>query len=102
MLYDQSVLIKIRNYGALKYTKERIASILGLNAKDREQFYIDFEDPESEIREMWGQGVAIGDYNIDAELAKAAESGDTNSIIELSYRQYYQKVDQVKQDLFGV
>lgn len=102
MQYDQSMLIKIRNYGALKYTKERIASILGLNKDDRIQLFNDFENPESEVRKFWDQGMAIGDYNIDAELAKAAESGDTNSIIELSYRQYYQKVDQVKQDLFGV
>jgi len=102
MQYDQAVLMKIRNYGALKYSKEKIAAILGLTKDERETFFSDFDDKESEVRRFWEQGVAIGDYNIDAELAKSAEGGDTNSIIELSYRQYYQKTDQIKNELFGI
>ncbi len=99
---DQSTLIKIRNYGALKYPPDKICSILGLNGDERERFLVEFEDLETQIRTFYEQGVAIGDYNIDAELAKKSEKGDVLAIMELQKRQYYSNISRLKKDLFGV
>ena len=99
---DQSTLIKIRNYGALKYTPEKICSILALHGDDKDRFLVEFDNQESDIRIFYEQGYAIGDYNIDAELAKKSEKGDIFAIVELGKRQYYNTVNRLKKDLFGV
>jgi hypothetical protein len=102
MQFDQSTLIKIRNYGALKYPPGKIVVILGLTEEEKTLFFNEFNKKDSELRRYYEQGVAIGDYNIDAELAKTAEKGDTNAIIELNYRQFYQRIDHLRNELFGV
>lgn len=99
---DQNTLIKIRNYGALKFSAEKICQILGLRGDEKEHFLLSFDDPESDIRQFYDQGTAIGEYNIDAELAKKAETGDIFSIIEQSKRQYHRRIDDMKKNLFGV
>ena len=99
---DQSTLVKIRNYGALKFTADKICKILGLRGDDKEYFLVEFADPESDVSIFYEQGVAIGDYNIDAELAKKSEKGDVFAIVELSKRQYHNSINQLKKDLFGI
>ncbi len=99
---DQSSLIKIRNYGALKYAPERICKILGLFGEDSQRFIVEFQDEESQIRQFYDQGVAIGDYNIDAELAKQSEKGDIMSIMQLQERQEKTKISNLKNQLFGI
>lgn len=101
-MLDQSTLIKIRNYGALKYSPEKICNILAFHGEEKEHFLVEFEDMESQVRIFYEQGVAIGDYNIDAELAKQSEKGDILAIIELNKRQYYNNINRLKKDLFGV
>jgi len=99
---DQSTLIKIRNYGALKYAPERICKMLGLFGEDSQRFLVEFEDEESQIRQFYDQGVAIGDYNIDAELAKQSEKGEILAIIQLQERQEKTKISTLKHELFGI
>lgn len=99
---DQSNLIKIRNYGALKYTPQQICRILGLSQDDSERFMVEFQDEESDIRKYYDQGVLFGDYNIDAELAKQSEKGDIMAIIQLQERQEKTKISRLKKDLFGI
>ncbi|MCD6345994.1 MAG: hypothetical protein J7L96_01100 [Bacteroidales bacterium] len=102
MTLDQNTLNKIRNYGALKYTADRICVLLGLDEKDQDWFLEQMEEPGSRVRKFYDQGVAIGEYNQDVELAKQGEKGDVLSIIELSKIQFHRKIDKVKNDLFGV
>ena len=99
---DQSTLIKIRNYGALKYAPERICKMLGLFGDDAQSFLVEFQDEGTQIRQYYDHGVAIGDYNIDAELAKQSEKGDILSIIELNNRQERTKISSLKKQLFGI
>lgn len=99
---DQSSLIKIRNFGALKYTPERICKMLGLFGENAQRFLVEFQDDESEIRQFYDQGVAIGDYNIDAELAKQSEKGEILAIIELNNRQQRTRINTLKKELFGL
>lgn len=102
MLIDQNILTKIRNYGALKYTVDRIIVLLGLDPDEAEEFTVLFEDRKSQVRRLYEQGVAIGEYNIDVELAKAGEKGDVFAIMEIGKQQETRKLNQLKKDLFGV
>lgn len=102
MRVDQNTLNKIRNYGALKYTCDRMCILLGLDSRDQAWFIGQMEDARSEVRKFYDQGVAIGEYNQDVELAKQGEKGDVLSIIELNKIQHDRKVNKVKKDLFGV
>lgn len=99
---DQSSLIKIRNYGALKYEPEQICKILGLSSDDSQRFLVEFQDEESEVRKFYDQGVLFGDYNIDAGLTKQSEKGDIMAIIQLQERQEKTKISRLKKELFGI
>lgn len=102
MTIDQNILNKIRNYGALKYTSDRICVLLGLEGEDMDWFLDQMEDSKSQVRKFYDQGVAIGEYNQDVELAKQGEKGDVLSIIELNKIQDDRRVNKVKDELFGV
>lgn len=102
MVVDQNTLIKIRNYGALKYTVARMIVLLNLDPDEADAFEQEFQDPLSAIRRYYEQGLAIGEYNIDVELAKAGEKGDVLAIMEINKRNENRKIDQVRKDLFGV
>lgn len=100
--FDKTLLIKVVNFGALKYGPHQICKLLGLNSVQKEEFMIHFNNVESELRIHYEKGLSIGEYNLDAELAKQGEKGDVFSIIELSKRQYHRKMDDMKSDLFGI
>jgi len=89
MTLDQNTLSKIRNYGALKDT-------------EKEAFLQEYSDPQSQVRRYYDQGVAIGEYNADVELAKLGEKGDVLAIVELSRIQHKRRIDQTRHDLFGI
>jgi len=102
MLIDQNTLIKIRNYGALKYTVDRIVVLLGVDPDEELKFVEEFQDPKSQVRRYYEQGVAIGEYNIDVELAKAGEKGDVLAIMEISKKQDHRRISGLRKELFGV
>lgn len=102
MTLDETILNKIRNYGALKYRPRRIVELLGLNSEEQAFIVRELEDPDSIAYRYYRQGVKIGEYNVDAELAKNAEKGDILSIQELSDRQHKREMDDLKRELFGI
>ena len=102
MTLDQNTLSKIRNYGALKYTADRICTLLALDESEKEAFLQEYSDPQSQVRRYYDQGVAIGEYNADVELAKLGEKGDVLAIVELSRIQHKRRIDQTRHDLFGI
>lgn len=102
MLIDQNTLIKIRNYGALKYTSDRIIVLLGLDPEEARRFNEEFRDELSQVRRFYEQGVAIGEYNIDVELAKQGEKGDVFAIMEINKQHENRRIDQLRNELFGV
>lgn len=99
---DAAILDKVREFGRLKYPKERIALLLGMSEEHRQKFFLQFNDTESEIRKAYEQGLVLGDVEIDIALAETAKTGDTFTAAELSYRQYYQRIDNLRKELFGV
>ncbi len=97
-----TMIDKIREFGRLKYSRARILAALALSLQEEKKFTIEFDDPASKIRIAYEQGFVLGDVEIDAALAKIAATGDTFSAAELSLRQYYQRVDEQRKELFGL
>lgn len=102
IVYDNVLLTKVMNFGALKYGPYKICKLLGFTLEQTDEFLVHFADEQSDIRIKYEQGVSIGDYNLDAELAKLGESGDVLAISTLGTRQYHRKMDEMKKDLFGI
>ena len=93
---------QIRTFGAVGYSPERIANILNLKGHDREEFLIRITTEHDPYYQAWINGQAIGEWNIDAELAKAAEKGDTDAIELQSDRARARQVKDLRLKMFGV
>ncbi|MDR1629931.1 MAG: hypothetical protein LBS36_06935 [Oscillospiraceae bacterium] len=99
---DATTLNKIRNFGALNYAPERIADLLGCVGEERRKLLLDFADEQSNIATTYRQGQGIGKYNIDAQLAKDAEKGNTESVSLLQERRKAETIEILKKELFGI
>lgn len=93
---------QIRTFGAVGYSPERIANILNLKGHDREEFLIRITTENDPYYQAWINGQAIGEWNIDAELAKAAEKGDTDAIELQSDRARARQIKDLRLKMFGV
>lgn len=93
---------QIRTFGALNYTPERICQLLGLKKNKREALLYRITLPGDIYFEAYQQGLALGEYNIDAELAKKAEKGDKDSITLLEERKNKRAEKDLRMKLFGI
>lgn len=93
---------QIRSFGALGYSADRIASILNLRGKERAELLFRLSLPNDEYYTAYQNGLAVGEWNIDAELAKQAERGDVESITALAARSKERKMKDLKNNLFGI
>ena len=100
MLTDK--IEQIKGYGKFKYSPERITVLLGLTRVDRQTFLQEFENPESDVRLAYEQGVALGEYEIDEALLKMATDDNVIAATELSRRRYYANINRIKKELFGI
>lgn len=96
--YVQSV----RTFGALSYTPERICRLLGLKKDESIVLLLRIETPGDVYYEAYQQGCALGEYNIDSELAKKAEKGDIESITLLEERKNERSEKDMRFKLFGI
>jgi hypothetical protein len=102
MYLDEQQLAQVKSCGLVGTQPNQICKILGFVGETRRSFLIDFENEESKIRMIYDEGVAIGEYNIDAKLTKEAEKGDVFSIQQLKKNQEKREVDDLVKNLFGV
>lgn len=93
---------QIRTFGALNYMPERICQLLGLKKAKREALLYRITLPGDIYFEAYQQGLALGEYNIDAELAKKAEKGDNDSITLLEARKNERTEKDLRMKLFGI
>ena len=93
---------QIRTFGALNYTPERICQLLGLRKVKREALLYRISISGDVYYEAYLQGLALGEYNIDAELAKKAEKGDNDSITLLEERKNERAEKDLRLKLFGI
>lgn len=105
---DKSTLIgneyvsQVRTFGALGYTPERICNLLGLRGKEKIALHIRISMPGDVYYDAYCNGSALGEYNIDAELAKKAEAGDVAAIETLETRKQERIVKDLRNQLFGI
>ncbi len=101
MIGDDYVL-QVRTFGALGYTPDRICRLLKLNKKDSISLKLRIELAGDAYNEAYQQGRYLGEYNIDAELAKKAEKGDVEAVMLLEERKHDRQVKDLRYKLFGV
>lgn len=94
--------LQVRTFGALGYTPDRICRLLKLSKKDSVSLMLRISIPGDAYHEAYFQGQYIGEYNIDAELAKKAEKGEADAIMLLEERKHERKVKDLRLKLFGV
>lgn len=105
---DKSVLIgdeyvsQVRTFGALGYTPHRICTLLGLRGKERTALTVRLLMLGDVYYDAYRNGCALGEYNIDAELAKKAETGDVSAIETLETRKQERTVKDLRNQLFGI
>lgn len=102
MQITKDIKHKIRNFGALQYSPDKICTLLGLEPVERAELIAELNNPTSELKRTYEQSKAIADYNIDAELTKKAEKGDIMAILEIEKKQYMRNVDETRKKLFGI
>ena len=100
-LSDQYVN-QVKTFGALGYTPERICQLLGLRKAKRIALLYRIGISGDIYYEAYHQGRALGEYNIDAELAKKAEKGDKYSITLLEERKNERAEKDLRMKLFGI
>lgn len=93
---------QVRAFGSLGYTPDRIASILPLTSHQRLALIARINTKNDVYSDAFQNGHAIGEYNIDAELAKKAEKGDVDAITLLEQRKNDRTELDLRHDLFGV
>ena len=93
---------QVRTFGALGYTPERICQLLGLQKNKRIALLYRIDTLSDVYCAAYNQGRALGEYNIDAELAKKAEKGDIDAITLLEERKNERAEKDLRIELFGI
>ena len=93
---------QVRTFGALGYTPERICQLLGLRKNKRIALLYRIDILGDVYCEAYNLGRALGEYNIDAELAKKAERGEVDAITLLEERKNERAEKDLRIDLFGI
>lgn len=70
MSYTESFLDKVRSFGILGYSVDKIIDLV--EPDNPEKFRDDFSDLNSEIYKAYRKGKTTGEYNMDKELFDAS------------------------------
>ena len=81
----------IINFGALGYSGNKIANILGLNPND---VILEAKNPNSELSKLLRKGRDMADYVIDLKLFEMAKSGDIKALEKLELRKRTQNYEK--------
>lgn len=92
----------VRTFGSLGYSHKRICQLLNLKGKEKAAMLVRLSIPGDVYHEAYSNGMALGEYNIDAALAKQAEKGDSEAVKILEERKRERVVIDLRKQLFGV
>lgn len=101
-LIGEEYVSQVRTFGALGYTPQRICNLLGLRGKEKLALIVRIGLAGDVYHDAYDNGRSLGEYNIDAELAKRAESGDIDAITTLEERKNLRVELDLRKQLFGV
>ena len=102
LLIGDEYITQVRSFGALGYSHSRICNLLPLTKQQKIALRVRLSLPGDTYHEAYANGRAIGEYNIDAELAKKAEAGDIEAITALAERKNERAELDLRKELFGV
>ena len=102
ILIGDEYVSQVRTFGALGYTVKRICTLLQLSRQQTKALSFRMTFPGDVYCEAYQNGKAIGEYNIDAELAKKAELGEIDAINLLEERKRDRVEVDLRLQLFGV
>jgi len=97
MKYDEEILKKVKSFGVLQYDLEKIISIL--QPSNIRQFSDDFKNPESPVFIMYQAGFSAGQYRLDAQHFKMAET--ENELKKIEYGEIKKRLE-LRKTLFGI
>lgn len=93
---------QVRTLAALGYTVRRIIALLSLTKAQSTALSIRITIPGDVYYNAYHNGSAVGEYNIDVELAKKAELGDLDAIKMLEERKNERTEKDLRAQLFGI
>ena len=99
---NDDYISQVRSYATLGYSHSRICNLLPLTKQQKIALRVRLSLPGDTYCEAYLNGRAIGEYNIDAELAKKAEAGDIEAISVLAERKNERAELDLRKELFGV
>lgn len=102
MIVGDEYINQVRSFGALGYSHSRICNLLPLSKQQKIALRVRLSLPGDTYCEAYLNGRAIGEYNIDAELAKKAEAGDIEAISVLAERKNERAELDLRKEMFGV
>lgn len=102
VMIGEEYINQVRQFGVLGYTPERIVAMLSLTGKRKEMLITRISIPGDTYHTAYQYGHSVGEYNIDAELTKKAEKGDTEAITILEQRTNYRIELDLRKELFGI
>jgi hypothetical protein len=101
MNYSDSFLDKVKSFGILGYSVDKIIDLV--EPEYTEQFRDDFATSGSEIYKAYRKGKTTGEYNLDKELFDAStKSHDVKANETLKDRLQRNKVDDLIYTHFGL
>lgn len=80
IIYDDDLLNKIKSFGCLYYSIEKIISVLDLDDDTQNQIEKDFWDKSSLIYRKYQSGIDLSDFQIDTRVFNMALQGDLKAI----------------------
>lgn len=102
LIIGNEFVSQVRSFGALGYSFQRICDLLQLDKRQQEALALRLSRPDDEYFLAYRNGCAIGEYNIDAELAKKAEIGDIDAVNILESRKCARLELDLRKKLFGI
>jgi hypothetical protein len=100
--FGDEYIQQVRTLASLGYSPDRIAMMLRLSGKRKAMLLLRINAHGDTYNTAFKEGFAIGEYNIDSELAKQAEKGDIDSI-ELLERRKNDRIElDLRKELFGI
>lgn len=101
MSYSASFLEKVRAFGILGYSVDKIIDLV--EPDNPEQFRDDFSNLESEVYRYYRKGKTTGEYNLDKELFdQSTKSHDVKANETLKDRLQRNKIDDLIYTHFGI
>jgi len=102
MEITHEIIDRVKNFGALGLSYDRIISLLMVPGFQKELIIEKLSTPGDELYEAYNYGLAVGDYNKEAKMEKLAESGDVDTINTQRIYRKQKKVEDLKRKLFGI